>query len=144
MFLELLAGLPSMTGDSLLETFQEGGSGDYYTWYMRALTSMYMQKNCERFSPFIDDGLQIDMKTYCEKEVEPMGKECEQIHIISLIEYLKLNIQVSYLNGSIFEPALGIPVINLPENGESSSPFTIKLLYRPGHYDILYDKKGTW
>jgi ubiquitin thioesterase protein OTUB1 len=138
MFVELLAALPSMTMESLLSTFQEDGSGDYYTWYMRALTAMYMRRNSERFYPFIDEGLQIDMKTYCEKEVEPMGRECEQIHIIALTEYLKVGIAISYLDGKPFADSL--PVINFPDNDEKCSPVTVRLLYRPGHYDILYDR----
>jgi ubiquitin thioesterase protein OTUB1 len=139
MFMELLDGLPSMSRDSLLALFQEDGSGDYYTWYMRVLCACYMRRNDERFFPFVDDGLCIDMKSYCEREVEPMGKECEQLQIIALTEYMGLSVDIHYLDGREFDPVSGPPIITLPET--ESSHVRIHLLYRPGHYDILYPKK---
>ena len=39
MFLELLTDLFAHTADSLLDQFQEDGSSDYYTWYIRLLTA---------------------------------------------------------------------------------------------------------
>ena len=140
MFVELLEGLPKMNRDTLLSMFQEDGSGDYYTWYMRVLCSCSLRKNSERFFPFIDDGQSVDMKAYCEREVEPMGKEVEQVQIIALAEYMGLNIHIHYLDGRLFDSSVGLPVIKLPELGLSSEVQTIttNLLYRPGHYDILY------
>lgn len=32
------------------------------------------------------------MKAYCEREVEPMCKEVEQVQIIALVEYMGLGI----------------------------------------------------
>lgn len=139
MFVELLGGLTSMNRETLLSMFQEDGSGDYYTWYMRALCACSMRRNSDRFFPFIDDGLSRDMKAYCEREVEPMGKEVEQVQIIALAEYMGLGINIHYLDGRPFAAQEGLPEIKLPENGAAHA-ITVHLLYRPGHYDILYPK----
>ena len=39
MFLELLNDLFTYSLESLLNQFQEDGSSDYYTWYIRLLTA---------------------------------------------------------------------------------------------------------
>ena len=39
-----------------------------------------------RFTPFLETA--EDMQSFCAREVEPMGKECEQLQIIALSEYL--------------------------------------------------------
>lgn len=139
MFVELLEGLTSMNRETLLSMFQEDGSGDYYTWYMRALCACSMRRNSNRFFPFIDDGLSRDMKAYCEREVEPMGKEVEQVQIIALAEYMGLGINIHYLDGRPFDAQEGLSEIKLPENSAANA-ITVHLLYRPGHYDILYPK----
>ena len=58
-----------------------------------------MKMNSGRFFPFVEDALTPDMETYVKREVEPMGKECEQVHIIALAEYLGITVQIEYLDG---------------------------------------------
>jgi ubiquitin thioesterase protein OTUB1 len=70
---ELLGGLFSSTRAGLVAAFQEGGEGDYYTWYMRLLTGCAMKRDKERFLPFIENGCDLD--GFVSREVEPMGKE---------------------------------------------------------------------
>jgi ubiquitin thioesterase protein OTUB1 len=59
----------------------------------------FLRRHEERFFPFVDTGLDIDMAGYCRREVEPMGRECEQLHIIALTEYLGLRVAIEYLDG---------------------------------------------
>lgn len=49
---------------------------------------------------------------YCQREVEPMGKECEQVHVIALTEYLGIAVRIEYLDGRyvcnrIFDDIIG-------------------------------------
>jgi ubiquitin thioesterase protein OTUB1 len=78
--------------------FQEGGQADYLTWYMRVLTAGHLKSDPDRFLPFID-GAYFDIESFCKAEVEPMNKECEQIQIIALSEYLGVTVEISYLDG---------------------------------------------
>jgi len=138
MFIELLEGLFSMTVESLFESFQEGGNADYYTWFMRLLTACSMRKDADRFAPFIDG----DIDDFCKREVEPMGKECEHPQIVALSDFLGIRIQIEYLDGRNFDETNGLGCVNFPDDisavasEESFGPTT--LLYRPGHYDLLY------
>jgi hypothetical protein len=53
---------------------------------MRLLTSGSMRRQADRFLPFIDDvcAMTGDMAAYVAREVEPMGKECEQVHEVPI------------------------------------------------------------
>lgn len=58
-----------------------------------------MRSEEERFTPFISDSTFTNMEAYCKKEVEPMGKECEQVQIIALTEYMGVGVRIDYLDG---------------------------------------------
>ncbi len=45
-----------------------------------ALTLTTLKANAERFSPFIGED---DVAAWCQREAEPMGKECEQVQVLS-------------------------------------------------------------
>ena len=62
-------------------------------------TTGQLRRQAERFFPFVDTGVDIDMAGYCSREVEPMGRESEQLHIIALTEYLGLRVAIEYLDG---------------------------------------------
>lgn len=141
------------TRESLLASFQEDGESDYYTWFMRLLTSLSLRQEADRYMPFInmsEDSSYIctDMESYCKREVEPMGKECEQMQIIAISELLGVVIIIEYLDGKELQEqntgvnkTLGLSIVECGE-GHISEGFEaarkVHLLYRPGHYDILY------
>lgn len=85
----------------------------------------------------IVDFVDILCLQFCQKSVEPMGEESDHIHIIALSDALQVPIRVVYLDGNQTS-------VNhhdfFPEGTQSTEPFVV-LLYRPGHYDILYPKK---
>ncbi|MBA0682700.1 hypothetical protein Goari_024396 [Gossypium aridum] len=89
--------------------------------------------------------------TFCKSSVEPMGEESDHVHITALSDALGVPIRVVYLDRSSCDIG-GVSVNHhdfLPTSGDKSNakggstvpvkPF-ITLLYRPGHYDILYPK----
>lgn len=132
--MEVLSELFTHNEASLLEMFQEGGKADYLTWFMRVLTAGYLRRHADRFLPFVE-GCYVDMDAYCKGEVEPMNKECEQLSILALTEYLEVQVKISYLDGR----SNGKDVVALPESPQAS-PVVVHLLYRPGHYDLIYPK----
>jgi len=60
-----------------------------------------------------------------------MGKESDHIHIIALTSSLGIPVRVIYMDRG------SSSACNHHDFPEDSSPL-ITLLYRPGHYDILY------
>jgi ubiquitin thioesterase protein OTUB1 len=134
MFVELLEQVGAITPEELLAMFQEDGNGDYFTWYMRVLCACEMRRNAEKYFPFIPNGVAADMKSYCEREVEPMGRECEQVQVIALVDYLGIKVSITYLDGHPFDEALSVH--RFPHEGGFGPEVT--LLYRPGTYFICY------
>uniref|UniRef100_H3AQB5 Ubiquitin thioesterase n=1 Tax=Latimeria chalumnae TaxID=7897 RepID=H3AQB5_LATCH len=125
--IELVEKQASVT--DLLNAFNEQSISDYLVVYLRLLTSGYLQRESHFFEHFIEGGRTV--KEFCQQEVEPMSKESDHIHIIALAQALNVSILVEYMdrgeggstNHHIFP--------------EGSDP-KVYLLYRPGHYDILY------
>ncbi|KAE8672995.1 Otubain, Ubiquitin thioesterase Otubain, Peptidase C65, otubain isoform 1 [Hibiscus syriacus] len=88
---------------------------------------------------------------FCISSVEPMGEESDRVHITALSDALGVPIRVVYFDQSSCDVG-GVNVNHhdfLPPSGDKSNaasgstvpvkPF-ITLLYRPGHYGILYPK----
>lgn len=81
---------------------------------------------------------------FCKTSVEPMGEESDHVHIIALSDTLGVPIRVVYLDRSSCDS--GNLAVNhhdfVPsgEDSEMSAEPVVTMLYRPGHYDILYAK----
>jgi ubiquitin thioesterase protein OTUB1 len=121
------------TSEDVRSVFNNASRSDYIVVFLRLVTSCHLQKNSEFFSAFMEDGITI--KDFCKSEVEPMYKESDHIHIIAITETMKLGVRINYLDrgGS----ATKVNVHDFPEGIANPS---IHLLYRPGHYDVLYDQ----
>lgn len=106
---------------------------DYIVCYLRFIISAYLKRNFEEYQYFISDGSSVP--EFCLKEVEPMGIECDHLQIIALMKSVEhvLNggILIEYLDNSDLDKTNHVL---FPEN---QPPFLF-LLYRPGHYDVLY------
>jgi len=114
----------------LHKLFNEQGYSDYVVVYLRLITSGQLQERADFYQNFID-GLTIE--EFRHKEVEPMYKESDHIHIIALCTELKISVGVEYMDRG--EGQMNFHVF--PEEGVKPK---IHLLYRPGHYDILYPR----
>ncbi|KAM8898441.1 ubiquitin thioesterase OTUB1-like [Spinachia spinachia] len=125
--IELCEKQPSLR--ELLNSFNDQNVSDYVVVYLRLLTSGYLQREYGFFQHFIEGGRSV--KEFCQQEVEPMSKESDHIHIIALAQALDVSILVEYMDrgegGTVNHHVF-------PEGGDPR----IFLLYRPGHYDILY------
>lgn len=124
------------------EMCEENGTSDYCTWYLRVITATYLKKDPDRFLPFLLDAQQsagemfLDMAQFCQRHVEPMGQECEQIQIVALAEAVGVCVNIEYLDGRHENNRL-----ISHKFGPSGAAVQLNLLYRPGHYDILYRKQ---
>tara|TARA_B100000609_G_C17156411_1_gene403706 strand:+ start:97 stop:1128 length:1032 start_codon:yes stop_codon:yes gene_type:complete len=153
-FCELLDNLPETSPRRLHELMtEEGNNVTSVVWFLRMLTSGRIKAHADRFAPFIGDDF-ADVERFCQVEVEPVNVECDQVQIIALTraeikisrrrptrglisaaqaltEALGVAVAIEYLDAS------GAPSrVVFPDGGEPS----VTLLYRPGHYDILYDR----
>ncbi|TMW60213.1 hypothetical protein Poli38472_000255 [Pythium oligandrum] len=144
-FVDYLEAMETRTHDELVQDFQtEGGECEYLVWYARLLTAGHLKRHAEQFQPFIEGlfpGLTVEQ--FCAAEVEPMGKECDQPQITALTEALQVRVKIEYLDGSTTaEQDLQSYICGTNAEGSEDS-INIHVLYRPGHYDILYPRKTT-
>lgn len=117
--------------EELYKLFNEQAYSDYVVVYLRLITSGYLQENSEFYSNFIE-GNYASLSDFCKKEVEPMYKESDHIHIIAICAALNCTVRVEYMDrGSCAE----VIAHDFPEISKNPA---VHLLYRPNHYDILY------
>lgn len=134
VFMETIEGVgKDHSVEELLKTFQDEGLSNYIVVYLRLLTSAQLQKKSDFFENFIEGGRTV--KEFCSQEVEPMAKESDHIHIIALTDALGVCVRVVYMDRG------GDSSVNLHDFPEDGSTPLVTLLYRPGHYDILYQKQ---
>jgi len=130
--LERLAGDDKMKLEELEETFNNEGLSNYLVVFLRLLTSKQLQVEGEFYQNFMEGGRSV--AEFCSTEVEPMYKESDHIHIIGLTAAAGIGVRVIYLDRGTGDAAV-------PHDFPEGSEPKIHILYRPGHYDILYLKK---
>ena len=102
----------TMTPAKVEALFADPTESQNLVWYARLLCAGYLKQNADRFMPFIADGF-ADIDSFCAQEVEPVGREAEQVHIIALCEFLTVEIAIEYVTicagvmnaPTLFEPS---------------------------------------
>ncbi|XVF02126.1 hypothetical protein REPUB_Repub04eG0149200 [Reevesia pubescens] len=141
----------SISQDELIIRSRDQSISDYVVMFFRFVTSGEIRKRSEFFEPFISGLTNATVEQFCKSSIEPMGEESDHVHITALSDALGVPIRVVYLDQSSCDKG-GVSVNHhdfVPTSGDDSNatsrstepirPF-ISLLYRPGHYDILYPK----
>jgi len=121
------------TLQELHNLFNEQGYSDYVVVYLRLITSGQLQEGADFYQNFIDGN--CTMEEFRHQEVEPMYKESDHIHIIAICTELNVGVRVEYMDRGAAEG--GKVIAHDFPDGLKPKVF---LLYRPGHYDILYPK----
>ncbi|KKZ60564.1 hypothetical protein EMCG_04741 [[Emmonsia] crescens] len=121
----------------LFNAFNDEYNSSSIIMHFRLMTSAWMKLNPSRYADFL--GMSVD--EYCAKTIETVKTEIDEIGIQGLfdgvIEGSGFAIEILYLDRSE-----GTEVT--PHLLSSNNPIaTIRLLYRPGHYDLLYQTDQT-
>lgn len=104
----------------------------YLVCWARCCTSAYLKRNAEDFLPYISSHGSI--AEFCAQEVDPMAKDADHLQIKALSTYFGVPVCVVYLDQS-----QGDIAAEHREGGDATCPVpTVHLLYRPGHYDLIY------
>ncbi|CAI6335973.1 unnamed protein product [Periconia digitata] len=124
--------------DLLLQAFNQDNISMAIITYIKFLTSAWVQTHPDDFVGFVTMG---DLKTYCSLNIEPSQCEIDYVAVAALtaalIKPAGFGFEIMYLDRSPGEEANVTPFSQPTEQGGLLLP-TIRLLYRPGHYDILY------
>ncbi|XP_014551591.1 hypothetical protein COCVIDRAFT_112498 [Bipolaris victoriae FI3] len=136
-----LRNMDGQAADILLRTFNDMGESMAIITYVKLLASAWVQTHADDFVHFIDNG---DVRGYCANNIEPTQCEADNVGIAALAEALVkpagFGIEVWYLDRSPGEE-INRSFYSEPTDAHhrpiSGAPM-LRLLYRPGHYDILY------
>eukprot|EP00759_Apiculatamorpha_spiralis_P010556 PhF_6_TR17305/c0_g1_i1/m.26528/K09602/OTUB1; ubiquitin thioesterase protein OTUB1 len=125
VFRSIAAGKETL---ATLESTFNSNVGDYIISFYRFLTSHYVREH-EEIQIFIESG---DVDTFCSTEIEAVGKEFDQIHIMALTSAVGVAVTIVYADLS---PGEKCTTYTIPSDSASGS--WVRVLYRPGHYDLL-------
>ena len=101
----------------------------YITW-LRCLTSYHLQTHPDDYAPYMVDHPSV--KAFCTAEVDGINREADAPQILALCTEMQLPVHIEYLDNSD-GPLRGYTI---PEGRDA----VITVLYRPGHYDIIYKR----
>jgi ubiquitin thioesterase protein OTUB1 len=122
---------------NLMEILCSPSHSDYFVAYLRLFTSAYLQMNSDFFENFIEDGKTV--KQFCTSEVEPMARESDNIHIIALAKAANIPLRVIYMDRSEQSSLTTHDFSATDDDNPNTFQPMITMLYRPGHYDLLYE-----
>ncbi|KAF3941312.1 hypothetical protein ABW19_dt0202253 [Dactylella cylindrospora] len=123
----------------LLAAFNDDDRSNAIITHLKLLISAYMKVNPAPYEAF----LETTVFQYCSAFIEPYAVEIDHIGINAFVDLIILpagfEVEISYLDRSEtdevnvhkFEKDDGTP----SDGGEKP---TLRLLYRPGHYDMIY------
>ncbi|PNH07985.1 Ubiquitin thioesterase otubain-like [Tetrabaena socialis] len=134
--------------EGLLINMRDDMVSNMIVMFLRLVTSCEVQLHEDRFFPFIlgmYDEPPATVELFCQRYVEPMGEESDHLHIVAVAEALQIPVRVVYLDssGAPSGGGSGLEVTTHDFVPDSCPPGTtprVHLLYRPGHYDILYPR----
>lgn len=118
---------------AILETKFNDDSSMGLLYHFRILAASWMKGHREQYEAFIDMG--VDQ--YIQTVLDPIDREIEEMGVVLLVEVLLkpvgFTLEIAYLDRSALDQ------VNTHRFNDSTPgrPF-MHLLYRPGHYDILY------
>ncbi|KAJ5162162.1 hypothetical protein N7492_007554 [Penicillium capsulatum] len=122
----------------LVNAFNEEYNSNAVITHFRLLTSAWMKLNPHRYQAF----LSLPLEQYCATQIETVRTEIDEIGLQALvdgvIEGAGFGVEILYLDRSE-----GDAVTPHQLSPDRPSGATIRLLYRPGHYDILYRAEPT-
>ncbi|KAF8425641.1 peptidase C65 Otubain-domain-containing protein [Tirmania nivea] len=110
--------------------------------YLKMLTSAWTKSRPADYGAYLESANQTNLETavleYCRIVVEPFGVELDHVGMKAFIDCLVIpadfRVEISYLDRS---PGSEVNIHHF-ESGENPFAPTVRLLYRPGHYDIIY------
>lgn len=129
---------------NIVAEMRQEGTTQELVMLTRFITSCEIKRKADFYTPFIfgsHDHVE-SVEAFCNKSVMVMGEESDHIHIVALTTALQVPMAVIYLDGSLHmgiggDPSVPVTHEFIPEECPGQAP-VVHLLYRPGHYDVLY------
>ncbi|KAI9370733.1 peptidase C65 Otubain-domain-containing protein [Aspergillus egyptiacus] len=141
VFAKILAAIEQGVRDDsfLVDLFNDEYGSNAIITHFRLLASAWMKLNPHRYQNFL---LSMTVDQYCATRIETVKSEIDELGLQALvdgvIEGSGLAVEILYLDRSQGDS------VNLhPLSQTRQGVGAIRLLYRPGHYDLLYQPEPT-
>lgn len=125
---------PEVAG-AILETKFNDDSSMGLLYHFRILAASWLKGNREQYEAWTEAG--VDQ--YVSGVIDPIDREIEELGVVLLVEALLkpvgFTLEIAYLDRSA---GTEVNTHRFPESTANAGGPFIHLLYRPGHYDILY------
>ncbi|KAF3930180.1 hypothetical protein ABW20_dc0100832 [Dactylellina cionopaga] len=124
---------------TLIEAFNQDDKSNAIITHLKLLTSAHLKLHPDAYEAFIETSI----AEYCSSQIEPYTVQIDHIGVKALIDVLLIpagfEVEISYLDRSDgnevnvhrFEDE------EAKEKGDKQQK-TLRMLYRPGHYDLIY------
>jgi ubiquitin thioesterase protein OTUB1 len=151
---ELLARVPAFAAAgaaagvaALAVAFAEDGAATWATYYARLLTSLQLRAEPDALLPVLEAdhpallAAADPVAAYCEAAVEPAWVEADAPQVAALAARLRVPTFVAYTDAAASAAAATVLSFGPSADAPDAAP-PVWLLYRPGHYDLLYPRTG--
>lgn len=115
----------------IFQDLNDDNEANYLIIFLRLITAGYLKEHSEEYAPFIEN---ISLSDYCACEIESMWKDADHLAVTGLVNAIGQSIRVQYMDQNA-APNGGLYYDFPPDQAEVPR---ITLLYRPGHYDLIY------
>ena len=118
------------------ETPDEMMAAEALICYLRFFLSAHIQQNSDDYLPFFLDQYE-NAKDFCSREIEVMGQESDNLHVSAMAQAFGVCLRIEVLDAqNRAADKFDIFGYTFPDNA-IGTPVTY-LLFRPGHYEIIY------
>jgi ubiquitin thioesterase protein OTUB1 len=128
------------TAMAVLTTKFHHNSSMNILYHLRMLAGAWLSRNRDQYAAWCE----TDPDTYLQTVIEPPQREIEELGIVLLVEVLLkpvgFTLEIAYLDRS---QGTQVNTHRFPDGDPINPSAFIHLLYRPGHYDILYKPDVT-
>ncbi|PLB39250.1 OTU family ubiquitin thioesterase [Aspergillus candidus] len=122
----------------LVDAFNDEYNSSAILCHFRFLTSAWMRLNPHRYQAF----LSLPVDQYCSSRIDPTKTEIDEVGLQALVDGVidasGFAVEILYLDRS---EGTAVTPHQLTQSRPTAA--TIRLLYRPGHYDLLYQPEPT-
>lgn len=120
---------------AILETKFNDDSSMGLLYHFRILAASWLKGNRDTYEPFTENG--VDQ--YVQNVLDPIDREIEELGVVLLVDVLLkpvgFTLEIAYLDRSA---GTEVNTHRFPASSPNVGGPFMHLLYRPGHYDIIY------
>ncbi|KAJ1332709.1 hypothetical protein BSLG_008338 [Batrachochytrium salamandrivorans] len=131
--------ITEMDSGGVLKAFQTDYISDTVVCYLRLVTAALLKRDRDIYEAFVL-GEYLSLDSFIGECVEPMNVESDQIHIVTMANIFGVDIRIGNLDTTTSTQGINFHEISPMEPMQIDESPMISLLYRPGHYDVLYPR----